>query len=183
MANNIIDHIENSLRQIKYGWKSSKNEVMVGLFTDHPCQGAVTFTTIGLSHHLLESNSGKQFHEELLFTMYDRYPYEPIADLLISISEKILSSHLPLLRGDTLRLSNPIIHRNCMTGLYATNPVVFNESITVYSGSVPSTVFVWLIPIHSTEIQFVQSHGWSRFEDKLEERNPELLDLNRSTIV
>jgi hypothetical protein len=42
---------------------------------------------------------------------------------------------------------------------------------------------VWLIPLLTEEANFVKDRGWSLFEDVLELENPDLMDLNRGSIV
>jgi hypothetical protein len=46
-----------------------------------------------------------------------------------------------------------------------------------------SIVFAWLVPITANEASFVRSRGWSAFEKKLEEHDPDLLDMPRPSFL
>ena len=62
-------------------------------------------------------------------------------------------------------------------------PVLYDDDFATYGGTEPPTVFVWLIPILAVEAEFVNDRGWSRFEDVLEEMNPDFGDLERRPVV
>ena len=50
-------------------------------------------------------------------------------------------------------------------------------------GNGRAAAVVWLVPIHSSEHEFVRRHGWSAFEELLQERDPDLFDPLRPSIV
>ena len=41
---------------------------------------------------------------------------------------------------------------------------------------------VWMVPIGKAEAAFVAEAGWSAFESKLADQDPDLLDLKRNQI-
>jgi hypothetical protein len=41
---------------------------------------------------------------------------------------------------------------------------------------------VWMVPIGTAEAAFVEEAGWSAFESKLADQDPDLMDLKRNQI-
>jgi hypothetical protein len=67
-----------------------------------------------------------------------------------------------------------------MSALYYSIPAYLPKDLV--SISQPSDVDVevaWLVPLHPNEASFVMTHGWSLFEDKLVDEDPDLLDFQR----
>ncbi len=62
-------------------------------------------------------------------------------------------------------------------------PLYFPESFEVYEHDLESTMFLWLVPITREELQYVREGGGQRFQELLVERDPDLLDLARESIV
>jgi hypothetical protein len=51
-----------------------------------------------------------------------------------------------------------------------------------FDDSDPQTLFALLIPVTHDEIHFIWDHGWSAFEDRLVEQDPDVWDLERASI-
>lgn len=69
--------------------------------------------------------------------------------------------------------------------MYATAPVYFPDSFhefEVGDGDVP-IIQVWMVPITEQEAKFVLKNGWSKFEDLLEEIDPDLIDFHRKSLI
>jgi hypothetical protein len=152
-------------------------------FRDQPYASATTYTTLGLSHHVLRMNETRDVRQELLVSVHESQAREELAGLLLEIASRVLQEQKALLRGEVLQLGAPILHGSEATALYASLPVLFTEGLATFSGTEPPTIFVWLFPILPSEVRFIASHGWSAFEDLLERRDPDLLDLRRSPIT
>ena len=88
-----------------------------------------------------------------------------------------------LLRGDVVGPGPPLIPGARSNAVYAGIPVLHEEGLATYSGSRPPTVFVWVVPVHGVEAELVRAQGWSRFEDLLEQRNPDFGNLDRPPVV
>ena len=184
-TSSLVEHIENHLGTIDQGWSLQKpsNSIQVVRFNNSPVVKASTYVTVGLSHHILQMPQGRQVRQELVFTAYDRFRAEEIASFLLTFSGYIAMRHKALLRGQVIGPTEPIISSTTMRAIYAAIPVLFSDSFATYDGSSPPTVFVWLFPLYSLEVSYVQHNGWSKFEDLLEGENPDLLDLNRQPVV
>lgn len=44
-------------------------------------------------------------------------------------------------------------------------------------------VIVWLIPVTTEEAAFARVNGWDKFEAKLIEQNPDLVDVYREPVI
>jgi hypothetical protein len=79
--------------------------------------------------------------------------------------------------------SEPIIPGVPLNAVYSTIPVIFSEGFATFGGTLPPTVLVWLLPLHGVEAEFVKRNGWNEFEEMLEAKDIDLLDLNRKSIL
>lgn len=182
---NIVDHLEAHLGAIDGGWGPTEgsSQIQVVRFNSQPFEGAVTYSTLGMSRTVLPLSDVKQVRQELLFTAYERFPPEQIASFLLTFCEYVLSKNRALLRGDVVGPSTPLISGVAVNAVYAALPVVFSDGLATFAGSTPATVLVWLLPILGNEAAFIKSSGWGKFEDLLEARDPDLWDLNRPSLV
>jgi hypothetical protein len=183
----ILDHFERHLGLLTGGWKatnlqSDESEIRVIRFPRTPYLGATTFATVGLSDHVVTLSGGRTVRQELLFATRDEHPTVQVASFLLTFASFIKSNSLVLLRGDVVGPSAPLIPGVAANAVYASVPVIFPPGIETYRGTSPATVVVWLIPLMKSEAEFIRGSGWSRFEDLMEEKDPDLLDMNRSPV-
>jgi hypothetical protein len=70
-------------------------------------------------------------------------------------------------------------------GLYASRPcVIDDQSFAEYRREDGQRVaFLWLAPVHTSEIDFVRKYGAPRLEALFADRNVDLVDLDRKSIV
>ena len=181
----ISTHMERHLGTIERGWSTSMGAtgVQVCRFRDQPYPSASTYATLGLSHHVLHLKESREVRQELLLSVQASQAQEKLAATLFEVATCMLQEHRALLRGEVIHLGAPLPHGVEATALYASLPALFPESLATYSGTEPPTVFVWLFPIFPGEARFIAAHGWSAFEDLLEQRAPDLFDLHRVPIT
>jgi hypothetical protein len=186
-ARDLVGHLEGQLGPIDGGWSetaSGKQLLFKVLrFVDVPMPGGTTFATLRVSDVEVSLPSGKGVRQELLFCCRGAGQGKPIPGLLHVVGEDLLRAGRALARGDVIGPAGPLFPGSNLTALYSSIPVVFPEQFHVWTGSSPATVFVWLIPITSSEAKLVHDQGWSMFEDLLEAKDPDLFDLNRMSLV
>lgn len=180
----LITHIEKHLGKIDKGWvlKDEPLPIQVVRFRNKPFEGITTYVTLGLSDNLLNLKEEKDVLQELVFSAYDKYPSEQIASFMVTFAEYLLSKKRGLLRGDVVGPSSPLIPNVSVNGVYASIPVFFDDDFHIYEGGQLSTVLVWLLPLLDDECSFVKQNGWNSFEDMLESKDPDLLDLDRLSV-
>jgi hypothetical protein len=69
-----------------------------------------------------------------------------------------------------------------MEGLYATQPVYFDDEFASCSTPDGTLTIVWLVPITAAEASYIRSVGWPRWEDDLAAVDPDLTSLRRASL-
>jgi hypothetical protein len=181
----LIEHLECYLGEISDGWKDSSpdNPIQVVTFRDQPYADINTYLTLGLGNQALNMSIGKPIRQELVFAAYKNFTSEQVASFLSTFANSIVSSGRGLLRGDVIGPSGPIILGSLLNSVYSAIPMIFPERFFVFEGTVPETIFPWVIPIHEDEANYIRANGWIKFEELLEQENPELWDLSRKSII
>lgn len=183
----ILHHVETYIGMIDGGWSEfgdgSKMQFQVLQFKRRPVQTAVTFCTLGLGLSVLKQIGGSVCRQELVFCCYESCLNENVPALLAAMGEEILDSGNAVARGQVLCLHDIWFNDSDINALYCASPVYFPASLGIFDGSVPPTIFVWLVPIFKEEAQFMSKHGWDAFEDKLEEHDPDLMNLKREKFI
>jgi hypothetical protein len=163
--------------------RESAERYFITRFIDTPASGSTTFMTLGLSEHRL-TQSDSHVRQELLFAHYDQFVKMEAEKLVAAIAVERVASHCALFRGEILGPAGELGADTIMQSLYCSAPSYFPQALRVFDEKdYDPTVFVWLIPIHETEVDFVRTNGHEEFEILLEKRDPDLLDLHRASIV
>lgn len=186
MTPELIEHVERHLGTLDAGWKprgEADGGIQVASFRGQPYDGVTTYVTLGLSRDPLPMTEGRQVRQELVFVADDRYPREQVASFLLTFADYLRGQGRALLRGDVVGPGPPLIPGVRSNAVYAAIPVLHEEGLATYGGTQPPTVFVWVVPVHGVEAELVRSEGWDRFEDLLEQRNPDFGDLDRPPVV
>jgi len=184
MKKKLIEHMEMYLGEIQDGWTGASSDhesaFQVARFKNGAIDGHC-FSTIGLSNHVVHSvKSGKKFRCELMMMAHDGVNVLPA--ILDQVAHEMLDSGVVLLRGDVIGPRGRIFERSDMSCLYVTNPVYLPDEFCICE--VPElgpVLFIWLVPITEAEGNFVRASGWEAFEDLLQDDDPDLLDIYRSS--
>jgi hypothetical protein len=183
----ILHHLETYFGKTDGAWSEfadgSKLQFQVLKFERQPVQTAVTCCTLGLSENVLRQIDGSVCRQELIICCYESCFNEDIPALLASLGEEILDSGNAVARGQALSLNEIWFNDSNINALYCALPVYFPPSLGKFDGSVPPTIFVWLVPIFKEEAQFISNHGWEAFEYKLEENDPDLMNFKREKFI
>lgn len=182
----LIAHLEKHLGPIRDGWKDSNSahKITVARFANMPYEKASTYATLGLSDYIAPLGDGRPCSQELLFAARDEYPPGQIASFLLTFAESLHGRKQALERGDVIGPAQPLISGVTANSVYASMPVIFSPELATFRNQQGQpVVIVWLIPLVPKEAELVRSVGWNRFEDLLEAANPDLLDLNRSSVA
>lgn len=185
MTREVDRHLERYLGPIERGWQGAglSQGVQVCLFRGVPDKNAVTYATLGLSDHVLSMPRGRTVRQELLLAVDNQLESENLAKLLAHVAVPIVEKHEAVLRGQVIHLGHPVMAGSACDALYVAMPAYFADGLATLQSSSPPTVIAWLVPLTSAEVAFIETHGWSAFEDVLEESDPALLDLQRPSSV
>lgn len=186
--NELVRHLETHLGQISGGWKDSDGTdwpFYVVRFLGGPISDTVTYSTLGLSDVPLPSPvSDKQVTHELIFMTRLLTSDRNVPAILHELGVEAISRQRPYLAHEVIGPRGTLIEGTKMEALYVTVPVYLPDSFAVcQSPEGASRVFAWLVPITRDEAAFIRTKGWKEFEELLCSTDPDLLDLNRSSVV
>ncbi len=182
----LIQHFENHLGLIARGsrYKSDKAPlVQIIVFENQPVPEAITFSTLGLSKHLLLYRPGEYTRQELITCTYKGANASRLEAITLVLAEDVLEHHYAAVRGTVNSPSGPICPGSSLEAFYFATPIAYPEGFDVFKESEPPTYLYWAIPVTVAEAQFVRVNGGNAFEDMLLNLEPDLLDLNRASIV
>ena len=181
----IIEHAEKYLGKIDQGWKDKNSDLGIQIvsFRDNPDNEITTFLSLGLSSSVLDLNKDKTVRQEFIFSTYSIFTPSLVVSFLMSLCEAIWVREKAVLRGEVISLSVELAHRIGFSAAYCTNPVFFDDEFSSFDDSSPPTIMVWIIPIYESEAAYIVNNGWERFEDLLEETDPDLCSLERDLII
>ncbi|MDB5801458.1 MAG: hypothetical protein JWL63_2397 [Rhodocyclales bacterium] len=179
------EHYERHLGEISHGWSDEKQAhgIQVVSFEGQPELGTRTFATLGLSRHIVAMSGTRQIRQELLMSAHDAFSADAVAGLVLSLAEYILERGKAFLRGEVIGPGAPVIAGATLAAIYVTNPSPFDKTLAEFVSEPEATVFAYLVPITGAEASLVREHGWSWFEDQLEQQNPDIWNLARSEEV
>ncbi|EPD53269.1 hypothetical protein HMPREF1210_01000 [Paenisporosarcina sp. HGH0030] len=184
-----IEFLEDNLGEILYGFgddaESAELPFQIVKFSKGPFQKTTTYSTLGLSNHILASPENEmEIRQELIMVSYSEFGDEGIPGILHQVGMSILKDHSALLRGDVIGPYGSLFDDSNLEALYSSIPVYFHDSFHSYDIDTNSSILMtWLIPITSQEAGFISKQGWDSFEDILEEKDPDLVDFYRESIV
>ena len=150
----------------------------VATFPNVPATDAVTLVTLGLSE---TPRGDPPVRQELLVCVWNRCLAESLYDTLFGLGEELQAAQIAAPECSILELPKPIV-KNGPVDLLVYAPTYFAPALEVVPGDEPVEI-LWLIPLKSSEADFIGQHGLEAFEDQLAEKDPDLLDLRRPAIV
>lgn len=184
----LVDHIERFLGPISKGWKKDHGGVAlpyaVTLLEATPFRDTVAFVTLGLSNFPMARGSNVKPIRLELMVLARKGASLPVPDALQRISNEMLASQKPVLRGDVIGPHGPLWADTELEAFYVTSPVYLPDEFATVDLKIGATVVLaWLVPITRAEAARVREVGWSQFEDELVAVDPDLLDPYRSSFV
>ncbi|GHA22252.1 hypothetical protein GCM10008090_35080 [Arenicella chitinivorans] len=161
-------------------YKESSLKVSVARFDNVPDDGLTTFISIGLSGHLLQQRSGKSIRQEILLTVDNAYADFGIEKVIFSVAKIMLGQHKAVSRGQVLGPKGALFPEEGtnLTSLLCSYPAFFPEEFSFFEND-ETTVFVELIPTLSSEAEFIQKEGWSKFFEMIDKGRIDILNYNR----
>lgn len=187
-AKDLVEHFERTLGPIAAGWSVGPDGVKMPFqivrFTDGSDADSVGYSTLGLSWRVLPSpTSHLHIRQELLMLAPEALEPGHVASILLQVGEMAIGMERALLRGDVIGPAGSLVPGSDLTALYVTMPSYFPSEFATFSGDHGEIVIVWLVPISDSEADYVATHGWDAFEDRLVEQDPDLVDFHRPAMT
>lgn len=157
--------------------------VRVATFADTPEPGLVTSLTLGISGHVLtQPLSGTKIRQELLTCVDAKYRELPWHEVLLATAKVLLERHTAIRLGEVLGPAGALFPevRWCnATALLCAPPAFFDADFSEPTFDEISMIFAELIPITTSEAEWVQRFGWSAFFDRVNAGEIDILNLRR----
>ena len=182
-VNPFIEHLERHLGPIHNGATLCEG-VLGAQFQACPFAESTTFVSVGLSHHVFQQGNSAPARIEFLVACHKHFvsALNPLS-IIAGLCEQAISLHRVPPRGTVVGPCGKFFETTKMEALYCASPVYFADALSPFVGLQEPVIIIWLVPITPDEAMYIESHGWSAFEDRLEEINPDLLDLKRASVV
>ncbi|GAA1662735.1 suppressor of fused domain protein [Fodinicola feengrottensis] len=185
-SGDLTSHYERFLGAIDAGWRADADGRSVPFQVARysgVIAGGTAFTTLGLSGWELKSRSSeKTIRLELMMLVGSTLQSNTIPGLLQQVGLETIESNSALLRGDVIGPRGKLFAGSNMDALYVAAPVYLPDEFAICETEAGPTVTCWVVPISHDEAHFVIQEGWSRFEDRLVELNPDLVDVMRPSL-
>jgi len=155
----------------------------VATFRDQPVEGAFTLVTVGLSEHLLPGDESEPVRQELLVCAWDRFFGDALYQAFFSMADLVLEDGTRIDPGTVYELPERIADAMGSHRFFAYPPCYHPEELQPIQLDDGEVEIRWLIPIAPEESDFVEREGAEAFDDLLELENPDLMDLDRGSVV
>lgn len=152
-------------------------------FPDVPAAGTVTYSTLGLSRHRLD-HEGRPLRQELLVLAPVGESPEWATAILSVFGEYVVKCQEALARGQMYPRARSIPPGSNLSAAVPLVPFPFAEpfALLLEDGEDP-VVFVLIVPITESEMQYIEDRGPEAFEDLIQHQRPQLSAFNRPSLV
>jgi hypothetical protein len=180
----VLEHLERHLGPADAGWSrgadGSRMPFQVVRFAGgRQIPGIVAFSTLGLSRRRLRSPpSGRDVRMELLVLLPEAWREAPVPSILQSLGSGLVETRIAIRRGDVIGPQGPLVVPDAtVQSFYTALPAYLPEEFATCAEDGYAVAIAWLLPITVTEARYISRNGWSAFEARLAEYDPELADL------
>jgi hypothetical protein len=188
MSVEFIAHIERHLGDIVDGWPAVIDGVSapctIVRTARGPVDGSQCLVTLGISETPLRMPSGPRVRFELVFAYRERSRVLHFPGVLRELAIECVRNDRAPVRGVVFGPRGLLVDGTQLEALYVAIPVYFPREFHRFDrADGEPVIFAWLVPITKNEALLVNREGWSALEKRLAERDPDLLDMDRESVV
>jgi antitoxin YqcF len=167
----------------KYWDDNNASNIDILSTVNRPFDGVTSFSTIGLSDHSIELTVElmKPLHVEIVGASATEY--EPFPNVLATCAFCIINSKLSVSHGKVFRDIIKMYYPNSeMKHVLFVSPFLWEDLKTL---EFPNKKVAWLLalPISENEYLFAQENGTDSLEELFEQREINIFDLERESIL
>lgn len=181
-----FEHMETSFGRVEKGWRIStpSNDVQVIKTTPGYISDANIYVSLGLSNSPYPlRNSGRHVRCELFFILPGECDFLHIPSIIEDVVTVMEKSGTAFLRGDVIGPKGELFEGHDFTSLYVAPPFLLPDESYGFMIEGEEVLFMWLVPITTAECEFVRQYGWERFEDRLEEMEVDVINIDRNSVA
>lgn len=167
----------------RYWDENEKNSVYILAAADRPQRGVTSYATIGLSDHPLMFK-GREFSTRVELVGACGSAFAGFANILSTAAFCVINSEWFCAPGiifpDIVSMYKA---SNTLSDIYFAHPFLWDERLK--STVIGDRQVAWLlaVPVSKEETAYAQSYGPERLEALFEEKNVDIYDLNRASVV
>ncbi len=143
------------------------------------------YFTIGLSDHenLVEVKNGQEdIRVELLAAAYKQFDYAP--NLMSTAAFYVMKDKYECRPGSVFKQLVAMYDKDTeMKHIYFTEPFLWQDKLAALDPAVKKAAFLLLIPISDAELDYKLQHGDDALEALFEEKDINIYDLKRGSII
>ena len=166
-----------------YRYWDEYNEKSVDILSciDRPYYGVSSYATIGLSEHDIGMLSEtKKLRVELIGACDSKE--EKFENILSTVAFEIIEKS-SCKYGDIIpNVISQYINDCDMKHIYLMNPFLWDEFEVIEFNDIKVT-WLMIVPISSQEKEYAINSGWEELEQKFEEANVDIFNLNRKSVL
>lgn len=188
LADRLYRHLTRHLGSVAAAWSTDKAGAELGFqvveFAPGRIDGAVIYSTVGLSDYVLDSlSTDGRFRLELIMVAPERLRRSALPYVLGDYGRLVLSlRELPEL-GTTVGNVPTLGDLSTMNSLYLGLPPYFEPDFARFRSGDQAVNIDWLIPVSAAEATFVDAEGWAAFEKLIYGRHGvDPVDYDRSSL-
>ena len=185
----LVDHFESHLGslpevQAALGFETSHGFIQVLRFPNKPVDGVITYATLGMSQptHLNGRNGYAHPKQEFVFCCYDQFSDYPIPPLMAALAEHLIEAKQYLSKGMVLGPRGPLFEGSPLEALYTYDAGKISAGFDRVYNTSSDTEVLWLLPLTHTETKYIEEFGFQAFDDLIENTDPDMLNLERSSV-
>lgn len=163
--------------------KGQKMPFQIATFSNQPSLGATTCSTIGMSDTPFKQEDGSHVRHELFFCAHEQYINDEIYKILFSVGKELIQKKRSIKLGMLFEPKTQISKDFNLEIFWFFNPVYFPDRVHILETVEPAVHFAWMIPIYRTEANYIIQEGAQKFDELLLNKNPNLLDFQRDSII
>jgi hypothetical protein len=160
----------------------------VGTYLDQPVEDAFTLATIGLSDTPQRGPSAERVRQELLLCAWNGFRHDSFYATLFTAAQLIHDSGETANPGEVIEMPLPVAEGVALRHLFVYLPIYHSDdlhAVPLGNGKKDDEAVevLWLIPITAAEAAFIEENGPEAFDQLLGREDPDLMDLERPSLL
>lgn len=160
-----------------YGDETGKFSIRILSCPDPTDDNVIFYSTLELSELAPENNS-----TEILFASY--ITFEEVSNILSSIAFFILKDGWQSRQGSVFETLIEMYYPDLeMKHIYFVSPFLWEDKLENFSVENTNIHFLLTIPISDKELDYLAQHGKEALEALFQEKNIDIFDINRKSVL
>jgi hypothetical protein len=167
----------------RYYDENEQSKIDIVFMEDKPCNGEKTYATVGLCNYDIgKIIDNKPLRIEIIGACVSEF--DCFANIISTCAFNIINSGNKCYPGaifpDIVKMYYPEVK---MKHILFVSPFLWDNVLTTFDFEDKKVTWLQAIPISEEEYAYAEKHGIEALEDKLEEADIDILDLERKSVI